>query len=110
MEVMLYASAQRQIRKAIQLVGVKRDSANVAVVIIGENPDSVQAVLSAISRRVGAKPDELVLELTKEKTQKIREAFRISAEELEAVREGENADKALVKLVIERTALLSTQL
>ena len=35
MEVILYASAQRQIRKAIQLVGVKRDSANVAVLIIG---------------------------------------------------------------------------
>jgi KEOPS complex subunit Cgi121 len=31
MEVMLYASAQRQIRKAIQLVGVKCDSENVAV-------------------------------------------------------------------------------
>jgi KEOPS complex subunit Cgi121 len=110
MEVMLYASAQRQIRKAIQLVGVKRDSANVAVVIIGENPDSVQAVLSAISRRVGAKPDESVLELTKEKTQKIREAFSISAKEIEAVMEKANAHHALVDLVVERTALLSTQL
>ena len=110
MEVILYASAQRQIRKAIQLVGVKRDSANVAVVIIGENPDSVKAVLSAVSKRVGAEPDETVLGLTKEKTHRIRKAFEISANELEAVMEEENADKALVNLVIERTALLSTQL
>ena len=110
MEVMLYASAQRQIRKAIQLIGVKRDSTNVAVVIIGENPDSVKAVLSAVSKRIGAEPDETALELTKEKTPRIRKAFEISANELEAVMEEENADKALVNLVIERTALLSTQL
>jgi tRNA threonylcarbamoyladenosine modification (KEOPS) complex Cgi121 subunit len=110
MEVMLYASAQRQIRKAIQLIGVKRDSANVVVVIIGENPDSVQAVLSAVSKRVGAEPDETVLELTKEKTQGIRKAFGIGANELEAVMEKKNTKKALVNLVIERTALLSTQL
>jgi KEOPS complex subunit Cgi121 len=110
MEVMLYASAQRQIRKAIQLMGVKRDSANVAVVIIGEKPDSVQAVLSAVSKRVGAEPDETVLELTKKKTQNIRKAFEISANELEAVMEKKNAKQALVNMVIERTALLSTLL
>jgi tRNA threonylcarbamoyladenosine modification (KEOPS) complex Cgi121 subunit len=110
METMLYASAQRQIRKAIKFMGVKRDSANVAVVIIGENPDSVNAVLSAVSKRVGAEPDETVLELTREKTQRIRKAFSIGANELEAVMEKKNANQALVDLVIERTALLSTQL
>ena len=110
MEVMLYASAQRQIRKAIQLMGVKRDSTSVAVVIIGENPDSVKACLSVVSKRVGAEPDETVLELTKEKTHRIRKAFEIGANELEAVMEKKNANQALVNLVIERTALLSTQL
>jgi KEOPS complex subunit Cgi121 len=110
MEVMLYASAQRQIRKAIQLMGVKRDSVNVAVVIIGENPAAVQVVLSAVSKRVGAEPDETVLELTKEKTRNIRKAFSIGTKELEAVMEKKNVNQALVNMVIERTALLSTQL
>jgi KEOPS complex subunit Cgi121 len=110
MEVMLYASAQRQIRKAIKLMGVKPDSANVAVVIIGENPDSVQATLSVVSKSIGAELDETVLELTKEKIQSIRKAFGIGANELEAVMEKKNAKQALVNLVIERTALLSTQL
>ena len=109
MEVMLYASAQRQIRKALQLMGVKSASANVAVVIIGANPDSVKAALSAVSKRVGAEPDETVLELTREKTRSIRKAFGIAAEELEAVSK-KDAAQALVNLVIERTALLSTQL
>ena len=109
MEVMIYASAQRQIRKALQLIGVKHDSVNVAVVIIGVNPDSVRAAVSAVSKRVGVEPDETVLELTREKTQLIRKAFGISTEELEAVDE-KDAAQALVNLVIERTALLSTQL
>ena len=110
MEVMLYASAQRQIRKAIQLIGVKFDSANVAVVIIGENPDSVREALSAVSKRIGVEPDETVLELTEEKTKSIRKAFDIGANELEAVVENKNVNQALVNMVIERTALLSTQL
>jgi len=109
MEVMLYASAQRQIRKAIQLIGIKRASANVAIVIVGADIDFVKAVLSAVSKRVGVEPDETVLELTQEKTKSIQKAFGIRAEELEAVNK-KNAKQALVSLVIERTALLSTQL
>jgi tRNA threonylcarbamoyladenosine modification (KEOPS) complex Cgi121 subunit len=110
MEAMLYASAQRQIRKAIQLVGVKRASANVAVVIIGEKPDSVKAVVSAVSKCIGEEPDETVLEILKEKAQGIREAFGITETELETVMEKNNGKQALVSLVIERMALLSTQL
>lgn len=110
MEAMLYASAQRQIKKAIDFMGVKCDSANVAVVIIGERLDSVKAVLSAVSKRIGAEPDETVLELSRKKAQRIREAFGITEKELEAVMEKNNVEQALVKLVIERMALLSTRL
>lgn len=110
MEAMLYASAQRQIKKAIALMGVKCDSANVAVVIIGESPDSVKALLSAVSKRIGAEPDETVLELSRKKVQRIREAFGIAEKELEAVMEKNNVEQALVKLVIESTALLATRL
>ena len=110
METMLYASAERQIRKAIELLGVKRDSANVAVVIISENPDSVKSVLSAVSKSISAKPDETVLELLKGKAQSIRKAFGVTDKELEAVMEKNDAEQALVNLVIERMALLSTQI
>ena len=110
MEVMLYASAQRQIKKAIDFMGVKCDSANVAVVIIDEHPDSVKAVLSVVSKRIGAEPDETVLELSRKKAQRICEAFGITKKELEAVMEKGNVKQALVKLVIERMALLSTRL
>ena len=110
MEAMLYASAQRQIKRAIDFMGVKCASANVAVVVIGESRDSVKAVLSAVSEAIGAEPDEAVLELSRKKAQRIREAFGITEKELEAVMEKNNVEHALVKLVIERTALLSTRL
>jgi len=110
MEAMLYASAQRQIKRAIDFIGVKCDSANVAVAVIGESPDSVKAVLSAVSEAIGAEPDGTVLELSRKKAQRIREAFGITEKELKAVMEKNNADQALVKLVIERMALLATRL
>ncbi len=110
MEVMLYASAQRQIRKAIALVGVKRNSANVAVVIIGENPDVVNAVLSSVSKRFGSEPNETVLALSADKVQSIRSAFRISDNEMKTVVKSSAVQQALVDIVCERMALLSTQL
>ena len=109
-EAMLYASAQRQIRKAIQLVGVKCDSANIGVVIIGESADSVKALLSAVSKRVDGEPDDAVLEISKEKVRGIREAFGITETELETVMKKSDGNRALVNLVIERIALQSTQL
>lgn len=109
-EVMLYASAQRQIRKAIALVGVKRDSANVAMVIIGENPDVVKTALSSVSEHIGREPDETVLALSTGKVQSIRSAFSISENELKTVVKSGEAQQALVDLVCEQMALLSTQL
>jgi tRNA threonylcarbamoyladenosine modification (KEOPS) complex Cgi121 subunit len=109
-EVMLYASAQRQIRKAIALVGVKRDSAQVAVVILGENPLAVKAAFSSVSKRVDAEPDETVLALSNGKVQSIRETFSVSDGELATVIAKGDFQQALVNLIIERMALLSTQL
>jgi tRNA threonylcarbamoyladenosine modification (KEOPS) complex Cgi121 subunit len=110
MEVMLYASTQRQIRKAIQLLGVKPTSVNVAVIIIGEKPDSVEMVLSTISKNLGLAPDETVLVINKEKMVCIRDLFDITGEELDAVVEKGDVERALVNLVIERMAVLTTRL
>ncbi len=41
METMLYASAQRQIQKAIECCGIKPQTKNMAVAIIGEDPGQI---------------------------------------------------------------------
>jgi tRNA threonylcarbamoyladenosine modification (KEOPS) complex Cgi121 subunit len=110
METVLYASAQRQISKALPLIGVKSGSGNMAVVILGKSSDSVGAFLSAVSKRVGRIPDERVLAVSGEKAIIIRRAFGVTELELKTVMGKSDGGEALVNLVIERMALLSTQL
>ena len=110
METMLYASAQRQIQKAIQRCGIKPQTTNMAAIIIGENPTQLKAIVEAISLCVGAKPDEKVLEISKFKEQKIAKTYQIGDEELKAVMKNQDHAEAVVNLVVERVALLATQL
>jgi tRNA threonylcarbamoyladenosine modification (KEOPS) complex Cgi121 subunit len=106
MEILLYASTQRQIRKALDLIGIKRGRSNVALVIVGVDQAFVGAVLSAITERMGGHPDETVLELSKAKTDCIQKSFGISDTEITTVT-GDNPDSALVNLVVEKMALLA---
>jgi tRNA threonylcarbamoyladenosine modification (KEOPS) complex Cgi121 subunit len=110
METMLYASAQRQITKALAQMGVKQGVSNVALVAMGKNSKSVEAALVEVSKQVGAEPDESVLELQEGKVQGIREAFGITQKELNAVAKKSDVNWALVNQVAERMALLQTQL
>ena len=110
METMLYASAQRQIQKAIQRCGIKQEAASMAVVIIGERPREIDNLLQAVTVHVGAELDEGVLEVTRLKEKKIKEVFRITDEELRAVVKDGDWEGAIVNLIIERVALLATQL
>jgi tRNA threonylcarbamoyladenosine modification (KEOPS) complex Cgi121 subunit len=109
METMLYASAQRQIRKAVELLGITPDTSNIAVLIIGEKPETLKSALSIVSKHVNAQPDDTVLELSEEKTAKIRKTFEISDVEVESVMKKGGLEKTLIDLVIERMALLTTQ-
>ncbi len=110
METILYASAQRQIQKAIQKSGIKPETENMAVTIIGEKPTQIETLLESISKCVGKKPEVEVLEMSKVKERRIMEAFEISQEELNTVLVDGNCSDAVVNLVIERVALLATQL
>jgi len=110
METMIYASAQRQIRKAITILGVKESSSNVAFVIIGDKPEIVHTSFSEIEKCLAVVADESVLELTEEKTKNLCKAFGITEKELKAVGAESNNEQAIVNLVIERMALMQTQL
>ena len=106
METMLYASAQRQIQKAIERSGIKPKTKNMAVAIIGEDPAHIQNILEALTKCVGTDPDEAVIEMTKTKEMNIKKVFNIQNEELKILEDG-NQRKAIVNLVIEQVALLA---
>lgn len=109
METLLYASAEGQISRATERMGIKQGMSDVAVLIIGKEPSQIQVALSSISRIVGGRLDEKVLELSKSKKEMLRESFNIRETELEASAQDGDVGKALVDAIIERMALLVTE-
>ena len=109
-EILLYAAAERQIRNAVQLLGVREDTAKVAVVVLAESKDEVVKALDKVSSIIQAEEDESILEIDDEKFEAIRKLFNVSDLELEAKLERKGLEKeALKDLIIERVALLVTR-
>jgi KEOPS complex subunit Cgi121 len=108
METMLYASGRRQIQKAIELIGIKPTSANMAILMIEGEPRAVQSSLAEISHWLSGQRDDMVLGLSDEKMGRVKRAFDISETELETIMGKGGLKKAIVDLVIERMALLAT--
>lgn len=109
-EALLYASAQRQIKKAVEMLGIKQDSSEVAALIITENRRKKTDYLRLVTKITPGERNESVLELTDKKIKDIKKLFEISDIEFEAKLEREGLEKeALTDLVIERMALLVTK-
>jgi KEOPS complex subunit Cgi121 len=109
-EALLYASAQRQIQKAVKMLGIKQESKEIAVLIIKENSTTEVDYLYLVSESVPGESDDSVLDLTDKKIEKIKKLFNISDIEFEATLKREGLEKeALTDLVIERMALLVTK-
>jgi len=109
-EVLLYASAQRQIRKAVDMLGIKPDSSQVAVLVIAETKQGADIALEAVSKLISGERDDHVLGLTDEKFEGVKRLFGVSDLEIEAKLKKEGLEReALVDLVIEHVALLATQ-
>jgi tRNA threonylcarbamoyladenosine modification (KEOPS) complex Cgi121 subunit len=109
MEIMLYASAQGQIHKATESIGISSKSIEVVAVIVGKRQKDVNLALSIIAEQIDAEQDDTVLEFSKEKVNTIQKIFGISETEAKTVMKGSNFENALVDLVIERMALLATR-
>jgi tRNA threonylcarbamoyladenosine modification (KEOPS) complex Cgi121 subunit len=110
METILYASAQRQIQKAILRGGIKPETTRLAVVILGTNTAKIQALLQSVSGALGSEPDECVLELTAAKADKICQTYSLTQTEIQTATKNGDTNRAIVDLVIEQVALLATQL
>ena len=110
MEALLYASAQRQIKKATEMIGVEPKTSEVAVLIIAETQESVADALKTVQKLVSAVQDDDLLEFNQEKIDDVKRFFAISDVEFASKLEKKGLEKdALVNLVIEHMALLVTQ-
>jgi len=110
METLLYASAQRQIKEAVKVMGIKPNTNRVAVLVLTEKRRQSPIVLKAVSKLLEGARDDSVVDLTDDKMTGLKRLFEISSNELEAKKDHPDAEKqALTDLVIEHIALLVTQ-
>jgi tRNA threonylcarbamoyladenosine modification (KEOPS) complex Cgi121 subunit len=110
METLLYASTQHQIQKAIQTIGLTPNVPEIAITIIGNNTQQIRTTLNNISTALHTEPCDTVLDLTQKKMCQIQQAFNITPSMIETTTKNKNTNLALVNIVIEKIALLSTKL
>jgi tRNA threonylcarbamoyladenosine modification (KEOPS) complex Cgi121 subunit len=109
-ETLLYASAQRQIKKATEEFGIKSSTKNLAVLAIAESEESADNAIKLVQKLASAEQDDNVIEIDKGKFDKVKRFFNISNQELAARLERKGLEReALVDLVIEHGALLVTK-
>jgi len=107
-ETLLFACAQRQIKKAVELIGIKPESSQVVVLVMADTQQRAKAALEIVSKLVSGEHDESVIELSEEKFEAIKKLFKISDLELKAKLKRKGLEReALVELVIEHMALLT---
>ena len=107
-EMLLYASGQHQISKAIELLGMKPSSTQIAVLVAADTRQKALEVLNRVSCLLKGERDGKAIELTDEKIPTIKAAFNITDLEIEATLR-KSKKEALISLLIERAALLATQ-
>jgi len=109
-ESLLYASAQRQITKAVKTLGIKQDTSEVAALIIAQNNHEKKDGLRLVTKTINGERNDNVLKLTNKKIVNIKKLFGISELEFEAKLKNQELEKeTLTDLIIERMALLVTK-
>ena len=101
-ETLLYVSAQNQISKAINLVGVSKETRRIAVIVISEIEKDNDA--KRIADYLGNLNDDL-LQPSQKKYEALRNLYEITQTTIDAV--GGDKYKALTSLITEKGALIS---
>jgi KEOPS complex subunit Cgi121 len=110
METLLFIAGQRQISKAVETLGATSQTRDVAITILSKEPLNEDEITASVQSILGGKRQDSVIDIGSSK--KIRELCRtygISSEEFDAGQlPSERADSLIKRLILERSALLST--
>lgn len=108
-EIIVYASAQRQIGRALDELGVYDGLEHVAVVMIGKDRKSVEQSLEEITKKVG-KEFSNPFEGNKERNERIMKHFNIDEKEILTFTESDDdleRQKALSRCIVSRVSLVA---
>jgi tRNA threonylcarbamoyladenosine modification (KEOPS) complex Cgi121 subunit len=107
-ELLLYLSCQRQIAKAIGLLGVDSEDLRVALIALSDSEDAIQQLARRVESIIDGKQDDGQIEIgSEQKMTRLQQSYGVTRKEMEAARfEGETQSSTLKRLIVERSALL----
>lgn len=110
-ELLLYISCQRQIAKAIKLLGVDSKDSRVALVALSGSKDVILELDRQADSLIGGHRDESLIEIgSKRKMDLLQRSYAVTSREMEATRSVGEADSSVLKrLIVERSALLDVR-
>ena len=109
-EALLYASAQRQIKKAVKMLGINQETTEVVILIIAKNSQEKQNYLNLVAQIMSGERNDNVIELTDKKIAAIKKMFKISDKEFKTNLKKEGLEKDVITdLILEHMALLVTK-
>ncbi len=110
-EILLYASAQRQIIDAIRKIGLKPTSRNVAAIAISLKEERIIQIMKRVTLELAGQMDDNVLNIDEpEKGETIERVFGISREELKSTQtrtDGKDLEWSITKRVLSRISIMA---
>ena len=109
MEILLYVAANRQIGEALKNVGVTANTRRVAAIVVGDSREKALNSAGALREILKKEEsDQLVDEWDRTRIEHVRSALGIRDKEIGAtLRKNEDPAKAVERLAIERSAMLT---
>ncbi|MEM2875986.1 MAG: KEOPS complex subunit Cgi121, partial [Candidatus Bathyarchaeia archaeon] len=109
MEILLYASARRQIEEALKLIGIKPSVKDIAVIILSDSEEDLLSCSRYVEKFFGGERNDAILSIDSRKFDLIKNAFKITEDEIEAVGGSRSSEETIKYLIIEHMALLNIQ-
>ncbi|MHA2025589.1 MAG: KEOPS complex subunit Cgi121 [Candidatus Thorarchaeota archaeon] len=108
-EIIVYASAQRQIGRALKELGVYDDLEHIAAVTIGSDKKIVKQTLRNLVEKIGTESSP-PFEASSERYDRIREHFKIEEKEISTFTESSDIlerQNALSRCIVSRVSLVA---
>jgi tRNA threonylcarbamoyladenosine modification (KEOPS) complex Cgi121 subunit len=108
-EIIVYASAQRQIEVAFEKVGVEDDLKTVGVVIIDERKDAIQECFEQLFIKLGS-DIEPAFSYDRKRMNQIMKSFDVSDTELRTFTDSDKLDElqdALIRCIVSRVSMVA---
>jgi len=108
-EVLVYASAQRQINRAIENLGIRDGLQNIALVVVGSDKRAVRDVITKMVNKVG---DEVKTAFVpdRERLERIMHHYGVNEKEIKALTDSDEIEiwaEALSKCVVSRVSIVA---